>query len=199
MSLVTNCILSFSNLEEKERIKEVNSFFDCKPLISCNDESLLRGWYGGTKLLETPIYIGSFNYLCKYDFFNHITAVDWEYPEDVQLMLKEQDGKCFAVFQIPEPHAQSKFVVTQVHIDHARKHGHICSQDCNPLILAIREVYPDSLWFGQTLLIKKPDKFGKRCEFYYVSNQLAAYSRNWLKDAKPFEFEITGLYADRML
>ena len=226
MSLVTNCILSFCFAEEEqERIEEVNSFFDCKPLTSCDDESLQRGWYGGTKMLETPIYIGAFNYLCKYDFFNHIRSIDWEFPEDVQLLLQEQDYNCFAVFRIPSCHDISKFQVTAQHIDYVKKHGHIYSQDCNPIILAIREVYPESLWFGQILLIKKPGEFGKRFEFYYVSNELAAYTRNWSKDAKPvicnkryfkeakppiadkswlknmepFDFEITGLYADRML
>lgn len=225
MSLVTNCILSFSILDDtEERMKEVNSFFDCKPLVSC-DESLCRGWYGGTKMLETPIYIGAFNYLPRYDFLNHISTIDWEYPEDVQLLLQEQDYNCFAVFRIPSPHDRSKFQVTAQHIALAQKHGHIYSQDCNPIILAIREVYPDSLWFGQTLLIKKPGKYGKRSEFYYISNELTALPRSWckaseieasdkkwfkeakvpitmpqwLKDAKPFEFEITGLYADRML
>jgi len=191
MSLVTNCILSFSNLEEPERIEEVNSFFDCKPLISCADESI-RGWHGGTKHLETPIYIGAFNYLCNYDFFNHIRSIGWEYPEDLQLMLQEQDDDCFTVFRIPSQHDQSKFQVTQEHIDYGMSYG--TTQDCNQIILAIREVYPDSLWFGRTFLVMKPSMFGKRCEFYYVSNKV--YCQNW---TKPFEFEITGLYADRML
>lgn len=199
MSLVTNCILSFCGAEEYERIEEVNSFFDCKPLTSCDDESLPRGWYGGTKMLETSIYIGAFNYLLRYDFLNHISTIGWEFPEDVQLLLQEQDDNCFAVFRIPSSHAQSKFVVTQDHIDYAKKHGHIFTQDYHPIILPIREVYPGSLFFGSILLILKPDKFVKRPEFYYASPELMAYDKTWTRDAKSFEFEITGLYADRML
>ncbi len=191
MSLVTNCILSFHGLEEPERIEEVNSFFDCKPLISCSDESI-RGWYGGDKYLETPIYIGAFNYLCRPDFVNHLATIDWEFPEDVQFLMQYQDDDCFTMFQVPSPHGKSKFQVTQEHIDYDMSHG--TTQDCNPIILAIREVYPDSLWFGRTFLVKKPGKFDRRNEFYYVSNK--NYCRNW---TKPFEFEITGLYADRML
>lgn len=108
MSLVTNCILSFSISEtEKERIEEVNSFFDCKPFISCADESLPNGWYGGTKYLETPIYIGAFNYFNKVDFINHLVNIEWYYPEDVQLIIEEQDDARFRIIELPPIHLSS--------------------------------------------------------------------------------------------
>lgn len=87
MSDVTNLILSFDILEnEKARIAEVNIFFNTesysrKPLISAE----FRGtdgelWYGGDKVLETPLYVGAFNHLPLYDFLNHIKGGIVEIP-----------------------------------------------------------------------------------------------------------------------
>ena len=73
MSLVTNIILHIGILEdEKEKIKEINKFFDGQSLVSVDDENLPRGWYGGSKMLECNLYIGAFNYLRIQEFIDHL-------------------------------------------------------------------------------------------------------------------------------
>lgn len=102
MSVVTNLIFSFCICEdEEERAKEVNRYFaDSKPLVSVEyDESY---WYGGTKALETPIYIGAFNYTCfdLDEFIHHVKSIEWRYPEMVQIIVQEQDDDKFRIIEI---------------------------------------------------------------------------------------------------
>lgn len=97
MSRVTNIILSFSTVEDEDaRIKEVNAFqyrhlqLD---LVSADyNKDMEKGtvWYGGTKFLETRIYVGAFNYFDTQAFLAHVKQISWEEPEDVLLIIKEE-------------------------------------------------------------------------------------------------------------
>lgn len=101
MSLVTNCIFSFSIGEDEEAImKEVNSYFEIKerPLISVEDKLLPHGWYGGSKYLETPIYIGAFNFFSIEHFMSHIKELPWKEPENVQLIAQGQEEDYFTIY-----------------------------------------------------------------------------------------------------
>lgn len=100
MSCVTNVILTFSVLEDdEERIKDVNKFFENgTTIVSCDDNKLERGWYGGTKMLETNVCIGAYNYLPLESFKNHIKKIKWDYSEDVQLIVQEQDESRFRLY-----------------------------------------------------------------------------------------------------
>ena len=102
MSYVTNTILTFNVLEdEKERLVEVNKFFgDSKGFVSCDDESLPRGWYGGIKMLETNICIGSFNYLKVEELVDYLREIKWKKPQNVQLMLKNQSDEKFTLLTL---------------------------------------------------------------------------------------------------
>lgn len=65
MSVVTNLIFTHSILEAGRVIKKVNVFFEGnrgdKPLISCDNYKYVPiRWYGGSKMLECPLYIGGF-------------------------------------------------------------------------------------------------------------------------------------------
>lgn len=103
MSHVDNCILAFDICEDEEtKIEEVNIFFNgkCKPFISCEDPSLNVGWYGGSKALETPLYIAAFNCLEEDKFIIHLQNIEWKFPENVQLIIQRQDEDRFEIIQI---------------------------------------------------------------------------------------------------
>lgn len=102
MSVVDNCILSFSIMEnEGDRIADVNRFFgEHKPFISVHDDKLPNGWYGGTKYLETPLLIAAFNYFEEVAFIKHLKTIGWKHPENVQLMIQRQDDDVFSIVTI---------------------------------------------------------------------------------------------------
>ena len=101
MSVVDNCILSFNICEnEDEKIIQVNSFFNHRGFISVENESLPTGWYGGTKMLETPLFVAAFNYFSEGLFINHLKTLNWKYPEEVQLIIKRQDDDTFSIVNI---------------------------------------------------------------------------------------------------
>ena len=112
MSEVTNLIISFSNGEdERNRINEVNSFFNNGQGFKINSADFEKGtnwlgkenrkrWYGGSKMLETPLYLGAFNHLELQGLIDHIKEIDWEEPENVQLIVKTQDSDKFMIIEI---------------------------------------------------------------------------------------------------
>ena len=104
MSLVSNCILTFKILEDAEsRMEEVSRFFESeRSFVSIHDEKLPRKWYGGSKFMERPLYLGAFNYLNVHKFLDHLKLkVKWRYPEEVQLIIKQQDDNGFSILTIP--------------------------------------------------------------------------------------------------
>jgi protein associated with RNAse G/E len=102
MSVVTNLILHIGILEDEEdRIKDVNEFWeDGIGLVSFDSSDLPRGWYGGTKMLEANLYVGAFNYLDLDEFITHLEKIRWEYPEEVQVIVKEQEDDLFRIIQL---------------------------------------------------------------------------------------------------
>jgi hypothetical protein len=101
MSYVCNTILTFGILEdEKSRLLEVNRFFRNKGFVSCDDEMLPAGWYGGGRMLETNICIGSFNYLDIGGLLGYLKEIKWEETENVQLILQNQDEVRFKIFDL---------------------------------------------------------------------------------------------------
>ncbi len=102
MSVVDNCILSFCILEDEDnRLADVNRFFgDREGFIGVEDLSLPGGWYGGTKFLETPLFIGAFNYFEEAEFVEHLKTIGWEHPENVQLIIQRQSDDVFSIVTI---------------------------------------------------------------------------------------------------
>lgn len=121
MSYVTNVILSTGTLfdEEEEKIlQEVNKFFVDKDnpayskngFVNVEDASLPRGWYGGDKMLEASLFIGAFNYLNLEGLIEHLQSIQWEYPEDVQLIIKEDGESRFEIINVFDDLPQGKIV-----------------------------------------------------------------------------------------
>jgi hypothetical protein len=91
MSVVTNFVFKTS-VGDKARVAELNTAFQSgAKFVSCGDESLPRGWYAGTKILECEIYPGAFNHLELSDLIRAIREVDWDDPGSVQLFVQEQE------------------------------------------------------------------------------------------------------------
>lgn len=104
MSNVSNCLLSFSVLEhELHRVFEVNSYFsEGFGFVSVKDPKLPYGWYGGTKILETTLYLAALNHLNEPDFLKHLaTDVAWQKPEYVQFIVKRQESELFQIIHLP--------------------------------------------------------------------------------------------------
>ena len=107
MGSVTNVILSFSIQEdEDDRIKEVNEFFNNgkeSKLVSADFQRNLtyqgdrKIWYGGSKFLTTPLFVGAYNYLDTAGLIKHLKSVNWKSPEDVQLFLKRDESNKFEI------------------------------------------------------------------------------------------------------
>ena len=110
MSVVTNLIFSFSvGEDETKMIEKVNSFkygLQNLNLVSADyirsTENRHAKWYGGGKFLEARIYIGAFNYLELSEFVEHVKSLDWDEPECVQIMVKEQDDDRFRLIDVFE-------------------------------------------------------------------------------------------------
>ncbi len=107
MSNVTNVILHIGILENRDqKIEEVNRYFqkdDIYPLVSVVDEKLPRDWYGGSKRLECNLYLGAFNYLGLDEFLAHLRTIQWEEPESLQLIIKEQGDDKFRIIDVFAP------------------------------------------------------------------------------------------------
>lgn len=111
MSEVTNLIISFSIAEdESSRSSDLELFFnngrgfkvtsaDFEAFNDKEGENKKR-WYAGEKCLETPLFIGAYNHLDLVGLIQHLKNIDWEEPENVQLIVKDQNSNKFKIIEI---------------------------------------------------------------------------------------------------
>lgn len=112
MSNVTNLIISFSIVEdEKNRMREVNAFqnnghgfkinsADFQPEANWIGQKSKKRWYGGSNMLETPLYVGAYEDLDIEGLVHHMKMIEWEELENVQLIMKEQDSDKFKIVDL---------------------------------------------------------------------------------------------------
>ena len=97
MSIVTNIILHFSIIEENSNtIDIINALLRKNNHGELGDGELSNK---GGKHLESPIYIGAFNYLDVSALLDLISAIKWTEPENVQLFIQGQSDSKFMVFE----------------------------------------------------------------------------------------------------
>lgn len=60
--------------------------------------------WGGHKMPETSLYGGAFNYLDHDAMLIQIASLPWEYPDEVQLMVMEQEAYVFRVWNLQTDH-----------------------------------------------------------------------------------------------
>jgi hypothetical protein len=108
MSEVTNLIISFYVSEDEiSRAIEINYFHNNGQnfhVESANFEKELnpnsnKTWYGGNKYLETPLYIGAINHLDLDGLVEFLKTLQWEEPENVQIIIKEQFSDKFRIIE----------------------------------------------------------------------------------------------------
>lgn len=112
MSEVTNLILSFSISEDEiSKVQEINSFWNNGRGFKLISADFQRGrtffgkeyqkrWYGGEKKLETPLFIGAYNHLDLNGLIEFLKGLEWDRPENVQLIVKEQDSEKFRIIEL---------------------------------------------------------------------------------------------------
>ncbi|TCC87331.1 hypothetical protein EZ428_21775 [Pedobacter frigiditerrae] len=104
MSNVTNLILSFSLSENEQEILEELEKFSYNQnefeIVSVNDDKLPNAWYGGTKNLETNLFIGAYNHFESEKFIDFLRKISWKEMGEVQVIIKGQFDDRFRVENI---------------------------------------------------------------------------------------------------
>lgn len=102
MSRVTDTILSFScQEEEKKRIAEVNNEVHLKlvsrwPQLFPLEEPEVPA--GGYKAWQTCVRFCAFNNSPTSVILGCVHAANWRYPDEVQLLVREEDARTWMVF-----------------------------------------------------------------------------------------------------
>lgn len=91
MGRVTTVILAHNELEDKELVRELNAWLEsdegcCEAgRFFCLTESMGHVMREVGKCIEHPTYIAAFNYLAILRFVEHVRAMNWIRPDDVQI------------------------------------------------------------------------------------------------------------------
>ncbi|MCZ8285924.1 MAG: hypothetical protein O9353_10770 [Bacteroidia bacterium] len=86
-----------------EIINEINDFkFNGYNLniVSIDDKKLPKKWYGGSKMMEAEILIGAYNGLPLNDLILFLKTINWQNPEDVQILYKSQEDFKFTLMDL---------------------------------------------------------------------------------------------------
>lgn len=104
MSQITDVMLSFSPLERQERrgdewefsvILRINEWLDqtgYRQLLSIADGA-------GSKAFQAQLYIAGLNYLDLDKFLRAFEQIEWGFPSDVQLFVKEENDSAFRLYR----------------------------------------------------------------------------------------------------
>jgi hypothetical protein len=107
MSVVTNVMVSFCILEfeKPDFLQHLRGWFRDKGDLT----SITHGhsdptpyWWGGTKHPECQLWAGAYNHLALGEMLRHFEAIDWAWPEFVQIFVKEEEEATFCVFMFRE-------------------------------------------------------------------------------------------------
>jgi hypothetical protein len=104
MSDVTNLMITFGGGEDEAAViaklreyKHRGLSFD---VVSVDDDSLPKGWYGGSKYLECNILIGAYNHLHFKSLVEFMRTMSWDRPDNVQLIIKKQWDTKFRIIDL---------------------------------------------------------------------------------------------------
>lgn len=105
MSWVTNVILSHSCSDDpgffpegQTPVEAVNGWLsrqDRHPLRAVDRRTFATG-----KVLECCLHIGAYNYLALADFLDAVAQAPWTVPEEVQVLIKEEDDVLFRMYTL---------------------------------------------------------------------------------------------------
>lgn len=103
MSVVTNVMISFCNLEfeKPDFLSRFRAWFEDKGDIA----SITHGFsdpmpfsWGGNKHPECVLWAGAYNHLDLAAMLQSLDAIDWAYQEFVQVFVMEQEQPTFSVY-----------------------------------------------------------------------------------------------------
>ena len=104
MSVVTNLLIAFSSGErENEVLAQLRKYMhrgQAFNIVSVKNPALPPSWYGGSKYLETGLLVGAYNHLGLTALLAFMQQMQWNDPEDVQLIVKEQETFKFRVIDL---------------------------------------------------------------------------------------------------
>ena len=104
MSVVTNLLIAFSSGErEDEVLAQLRKYMhrgQAFNIVSVKNPALPPSWYGGSKYLETGLLVGAYNHLDLTALLAFMQQMQWNDPEDVQLIVKEQETFKFRVIDL---------------------------------------------------------------------------------------------------
>jgi hypothetical protein len=100
MSLVTNFVFKCCICEDVPAVEaHLNAYLlrdgQTHDRSAVKDLGPFKDAYGGTRCLETPLWVGAFNYLDVLEFVKHLRAYPWRYPERVQLLAQGDEDDVF--------------------------------------------------------------------------------------------------------
>ena len=111
MSLVTNVILTYSpgecygSEEGHPRLDEIAAYLRShsaasrvapRPFVPVDEHS------GGYKHMENGVALGAFNFTSRRTILDAVAAAVWEYPDFVQVFIKEQHDDMFLEYTLKE-------------------------------------------------------------------------------------------------
>lgn len=116
VSYVTNAIFTYSILE-KDRAREadlhlatarvfVHDINDRDAVEDCWHQYWLRlddnyDAYGGSKAMETQVFVAAFNYFDDVAFMAEVATIPWEHPAEVQLIAMRQEDDRWHIYHLP--------------------------------------------------------------------------------------------------
>jgi hypothetical protein len=92
MSYVSNVILL--TFIEDPGIKDVQLWLSGAGALPLNQ---IDGFAGGTKAIEHEIWAGAYNWLDVPEFIKAVENAGWEFPSDVQLLIKREGDELFCL------------------------------------------------------------------------------------------------------
>jgi len=99
MSVVTNVVIHYDNLEANELPHLIAAWFDDHHAgIKSITDGGARAFWGGETNPECGLLAGAFNYLDLEDMLAHLGALPWQYPRAAQVWVKEQADTRFQVW-----------------------------------------------------------------------------------------------------
>ena len=98
MSVVTTVMLHVDTVEDGVTLDAINRWFAEQRVGLLMDNTNADGVWGGGKAPQVRVYAGAFNYLHAEEMMAYLTALPWEIPESVQLLVNGEHDTRFAVY-----------------------------------------------------------------------------------------------------
>ncbi|SFQ82646.1 hypothetical protein [Hymenobacter arizonensis] len=104
MSYITNLLIAFSSSEDEEKVQQQLAQYEHhhRPFsaVSVDSPALPTGWYGGSKFWAGGLLIGAYNHLNLDELLAFMRTMQWEVPEFVHLIVKEEQAFKFRVIDL---------------------------------------------------------------------------------------------------